>query len=223
MLGGLLVRRQRWSLSLPAKILLVLAVIGCIWMLKQHLQPFLAVSEPVPAEILVVEGWSPPYAMKEAAEKFRTGGYKRILVTRAIYDTYDQEALNPTSADYIVRLLVRNGAPKDRIDAVYSSSVRKDRTFHTALSVKRWLSQHGLSVKGLDVATMGCHARRSRLLYEKAFGDGVKIGIVPLEDVQYDPARWWVSSEGVREVLDETIAYGYARLLFRPSEADLSP
>jgi len=32
----------------------------------------------------------------------------------------------------------------------------------------------------------------------------------------YDPARWWRSSEGVREVLFEGFAYVYAKCLFWP-------
>ena len=68
----------------------------------------------------------------------------------------------------------------------------------------------------LDLATLGPHARRSRLLYEKAFGPQVKIGIVALVNREYDPAHWWRTSEGVREVIGEGIAYMYARFLFWP-------
>ena len=50
-----------------------------------------------------------------------------------------------------------------------------------------------------------------------------RIGGVALQDVQYDPARWWAASEGVRSVLSEGIAYLYARLLFHPSASDFSP
>ena len=64
---------------------------------------------------------------------------------------------------------------------------------------------------------MGPHARRSRLLFEKAFGRDTRVGIIALEDRDYDPAHWWKSSQGVRTVTDELIAYGYARLLFHPA------
>jgi len=37
------------------------------------------------------------------------------------------------------------------------------------------------------------------------------------QDVQTDPLQcWWKTSAGVRSVISEAIAYGYARLLFRP-------
>jgi hypothetical protein len=158
--------------------------------------------------------------MKQAAAEFWAGGYKRILVTHAIFDQQEEDEMNPRSADYLVSVLVKDGVPRDRIDTVFFSVVRKDRTFHSALVVKQWLGQHGLSATALDVASISCHARRSRLLYEKAFGKDVRIGVIALQDTQYDPARWWTASEGVREVLSEGIAYLYARLLFHPSASD---
>ena len=35
---------------------------------------------------------------------------------------------------------------------------------------------------------------------------------------EYDPKRWWCYSEGVREILGETIAYVYARFFFFPKD-----
>ena len=61
---------------------------------------------------------------------------------------------------------------------------------------------------------MGPHARRSRLLYEEALGGEFKIGIIALADRRFDPEHWWRSSEGVRAVVDDTVAYLYARLYF---------
>jgi hypothetical protein len=219
-LGGFLVRRECWTFSRSAKLLMVAMVLGVVLMLKEFLHPFLAAADRIPADVLVVEGWSPPYAMKQAVAEYWSAGYKRILVTHALFDPQDEDFRNPLSTDYTMRVLIKFGAPRGRVETVVFPAVDKDRTFHSALAVKRWLRQQGLSVAALDVATMGTHARRSRLLYEKAFGSEVKIGIIPLRDAQYDPTRWWASSEGVREVLSEGIAYLYARLLFHPSGTD---
>ena len=58
---------------------------------------------------------------------------------------------------------------------------------------------------------MGAHARRSRLLFAHALGDGFDVGVIPIVDRRFDPAHWWRSSAGVRVTIDETIAYAYAR------------
>ena len=94
---------------------------------------------------------------------------------------------------------------------------RKDRTYNAALAVKQWFQENGVSVSSIDIMTLGPHARRSRLLFQKAFGKEVKVGVISVEDRDYDPAHWWRSSEGVREVLGEAIAYIYAKFFFSPS------
>ena len=53
---------------------------------------------------------------------------------------------------------------------------------------------------------------------QKAFGPSVKIGVISVPDPDYDPKHWWRYSEGVREVLGESIAYIYARIFFHPSK-----
>ena len=82
-------------------------------------------------------------------------------------------------------------------------------------------------MKRIDVATVALHARRSRLLYQKAFGSQTEVGIIALDDLTYDPAHWWRYSEGVRETIGESIAYVYARLFFHPpatrEKQNLSP
>ena len=85
--------------------------------------------------------------------------------------------------------------------------------------MEEWLQSQGRHITSLNLVTEGPHARRSRLLYEKAFGNYVWIGIVALDDPAYDPEHWWRSSEGVREVLFEGIAYFYVRLFFSPPKS----
>jgi uncharacterized SAM-binding protein YcdF (DUF218 family) len=81
------------------------------------------------------------------------------------------------------------------------------------------MDAHGIKPRQINVVTEGSHARRSRLLFQEAFGPEVKVGIIAFADPQFDPAHWWRTSEGVREVLGESIAYLYARFLFRPPES----
>jgi len=97
---------------------------------------------------------------------------------------------------------------------------KRDRTFTSAIAVKAWLAQHDPTATAVTIVTLGPHARRSRLLYEKAFGPGVDIGVVALENQDYDATRWWKSSEGVKEVISESAAYVYARIFFHPQSGN---
>jgi hypothetical protein len=106
------------------------------------------------------------------------------------------------------------GMSNETVQAVPAAYVQKDRTYAAAVALQRWLHQHNAMPKAINLISVGAHARRSRLLFEKAFGSGTRIGIIAVEDRSYDPSHWWKSSQGVRSVVDEMIAYGYARFLF---------
>ena len=93
--------------------------------------------------------------------------------------------------------------------------IRKDRTYHTALAVKKRFNERGLAKKSIDVASLGVHARRTWLLFEKVF-PSVSVGIISIKSNEYDSTRWWLFSAGVRNVISETVAYLYARYIFLP-------
>jgi hypothetical protein len=85
------------------------------------------------------------------------------------------------------------------------------------MALRNWFIQHGGAPKAINLISVGAHARRSRLLFEKAFGGDTRVGVIAVEDRSYDGSHWWKSSAGVRAVLDEMITYSYARFLFFPS------
>ena len=217
LLGGLLVRKPCWTLSLKGKLLVLAMTCVLVLGVVRFIYPFLAVTDPVPADVLIIEGWIPPGTMRQAAAEFHLGPYHRLLLLRPIVDIPDKYASGRYTGDYMANLLIEAGVPQDEETTLFPVVAQKDRTYHSALAARQWLAEHDMEVKSLDVATLGPHARRSRLLYEQAFGAHVKIGIIALSNFEYDPDHWWRSSEGVREVLGEIIAYAYAKCLFWPA------
>lgn len=217
---GLLHRRERWGLSwrgcLAAGGFAALFIILFVF----RVYPFLAVIDrQSSAQYLVVEGWVPVDILKEACAEFHTGGYRRLLVSGCIVQNEWTDKPDATYADMGASKLRRLGLPTDLIQPIPCLVQKKDRTYSSALAVKQWLAEHGLHPKQINVVTDGAHARRSRLLFQKAFGPEVTVGIIAVPDPQFDPDYWWRTSEGFREVVGETIAYLYARLLFHPSKA----
>ncbi|MCZ7636109.1 MAG: YdcF family protein [Verrucomicrobia bacterium] len=185
--------------------------------------PFLAVNDGGSGEVMVIEGWIGGRRVDGAATAFHSGKYQTVVVVRDVYQGGDKWSSGSYTADYLSADLVRLGVPKERVLTLLCPVVRKDRTYHCALAVREWLRKAGQCVTALDVVTLAPHARRSRLLYEKAFGDGVAVGVVGIEDPSFDAGRWWRSSAGVREVLGEGLAYLYARLFFWPDPHEDSP
>jgi hypothetical protein len=116
-------------------------------------------------------------------------------------------------AAYKLRKIVGQNVP---VHPVPAPRERRDRTFSSAIAIKQWLEKQGRVPASITIVTLGPHARRSRLLYEKAFGSAVPIGVIALQDKDYEANRWWHYSEGVKEVISEGAAYFYVRIFFHP-------
>jgi hypothetical protein len=209
-------RREVWQLTWRARLLLLALLAAIAVVLVRGVGGFLAVSAPVQGRYLVVEGWMPAFAYQYAGEAFRGGGYERVI---AVGSMPDFALSNGQPREFAaVGSLVAAGIPRGAIVEAMGGPVHQDRTFHSALNVRRWLESQGITSTSLDVITLGAHARRSRLLFEKALGAGVRVGVHAVPDPRFDLAHWWRSSEGVRSVIGETIAYVYARLFFDPGD-----
>ncbi|PYS50771.1 MAG: hypothetical protein DMG13_20170 [Acidobacteria bacterium] len=204
---GLLVRRERWTLSLRGTLLASFLIVVLAFTAFWRAYPFLAVNHPIHGDVLVLEGWVPIYTLNQVADAFRNGHYRKLLIIR----TFD---VDERKSREMQATLVNCGLAATSVETVYHPAVRKDRTYHAALAAKNWLGDHERPLGSIDVVTVGSHARRSRLLFQKAFGKTAAVGIIPLDDAAYDSQHWWRTSEGVREVVGETIAYVYARFFF---------
>lgn len=123
-----------------------------------------------------------------------------------------------TFAERGANKLRRLGVPNDSVQPVPCWEGQNDRTYHSALALKKWFQESNVHPKSIDVVSQGPHARRTRLLFQHAFGKDVRVGIIGTRDADYDPLHWWRSSEGVRDVISEWIAYLYARFLFSPPQ-----
>jgi len=190
----------------------------------REIHPFLAPERPVDADILVVEGWVPDYALKRGLDLTIERKSSYLLLAGGSVKGEANPEPGDTYAHRAMKRLLRIGGDLPHVHPVPSPEQTpapvRDRTYAEALAVKKWLQDQGASVSSINVLTLGPHARRSRLLFQMAFGPDVEIGVIAVPDREYDPRVWWRYSEGVKEVLSEAAAYFYARFLFRPGQWD---
>jgi hypothetical protein len=186
-------------------------------LIARNLCAFLSLNDPVPGGVLVVEGWVPPSAARAALEEFHRHPYLGIYVTGEPMEEGNPYIGFDNYADFTVARLKEAGAPAESLHAVPSPRVGKDRTYTMASDLRKRLEADGVSTAKINVVSVGPHSRRSHLLYQFAFGPASQIGIIAVTDREFDPDHWWTSSNGVRSVISEAIAYCYARFLFRPS------
>ena len=218
-LGGFLVRRYRWGLSRWAKILLSILMLAFGMIVLLGAFPYLAVTDRVSADVLVVEGWVHPYAIQAGVEEFKMGSYQRIFTTGGpVVGKGGYINDYQTSASVGADLLKHAGAPAELVQMVPSHVIGRDRTYSSAIALRDWLREHDVEVRSLNIVTEGAHARRTRLLFEKALGPGVAVGVIAASSPDFNAKRWWRYSEGVEDVIDQSVAYVYARFFFLPSQ-----
>jgi len=214
---GILTRKERWGLSWRGWLLVASTGLAAAYFAFLNVYPFLATTQRVDTNVLVVEGWIPKYAIHSAVE----GSYQRIFTTGGpvvgnggYINDYN------TAASVGVELLKNFGLPSESLQMVPSRVMDRDRTYSSALALRNWFRDHNTPVRSFNVLTQDFHARRTQLLYQKAFGKGVTIGIIAVPSPDYDSTHWWRYSEGVEEVVTEGVAYLYAKFFFLPSQSD---
>lgn len=212
---GLLRRREVVVPSPRGALILVILIAAAGWTFFLNVQPFLAANRPVGGEVLVVEGWIPDYAMREALATFRSRPYKLMITTGGAMPEGMAFSDFGNYAEFAAAVMRDFGLGGDSVMAVPSPDVGRDRTYQEGVSVGEWLRAHPGFFTRMDLVSFSTHARRSRLLYRMALGPEVEVGVLAPRDIGYDPKAWWKTSNGVRRVSDEVIAYLYAKMVFR--------
>jgi uncharacterized SAM-binding protein YcdF (DUF218 family) len=215
---GLCTRKERWGLSLGGWLLLLGILLACggAWVVLVY--PFLAETDRVDANILVAEGWIHEFGALAASHEFKNGAYQKIYTTGGPMEgtgsVYTSDG--NTVASLGASMLRNVGLPADAVQMTPSHVAGRDRTYSSAVALRDWLRARHIEVRGVNVISEGAHARRTRLLFQEAFGDQVPVGVISATSPDFNPKRWWHYSEGVRETIGETIAYLYAKLCFHP-------
>jgi len=158
------------------------------------------------------------YAIRGAAAEYERGHNRHLFMTGGpiigkggyIIDFF-------TSASVAADLIKRAGIPGEAIQIAPSRVIDRERTYSAVVALRDWFREHHTPVHSINVVTEAAHARRTRLLYQKAIGRNVTVGVTAISNPDYDPKQWWRYSDGIREVIGESIAYIYAKFFFYPS------
>jgi len=212
---GLLVRKERWRLSWRGWLIALTVAILAVGLFLKNLHSFLALNERIDARTLVVEGWVHPYAIEATLRELGTNSYEHVFTTGGpVIGTGGYTSDFNTAAGVGAEHLRAAGVASGLVQMVPCHRTDRDRTFSSAVALRDWLQQHDMKVDAINVITEHTHGRRTRLLFEKAFQQRVKIGVISVPSPDYDAKHWWRSSEGVEDVVDQAVAYFYAKFFF---------
>lgn len=169
---------------------------GAIWFIL-FAHPFLALNQPVKADILIVEGWVPDYVLAGAAREYQAGKYARVFISGMDYEPDDSRLAEGSDAAQSGRQLAALGINSAVIEPCPSRPVSFNRTSHMARTVRDRIRTLDLKPRGVNVVTLGPHGRQSLLAYQRMFGEDIPVGIITIPKNDYDPTRWWASQAGI--------------------------
>jgi hypothetical protein len=206
----LLKRQEMWTLTGQGWVIAMGAIASVIFFSITHLYPFLAVTSPIETDVLVVEGWVTDYAVEQAFTEFKSGSYRQIFTTGGPVERGFYLVEYNNFAAIAGATLKKLGMQPEKVTVVPAPDVIKDRTHASAIALRQWLADSNSPIKSLNLLTSDAHARRSWRIFQQVLAPKIKVGIIAAKPVNYNPNKWWISSEGVRTVISETIAYIYA-------------
>lgn len=204
---------QGWLL-----ILIVLFFIMYLFMTRVY--GFLKKNTESQSKVLVVEGWVPDDALREAIKLYDSCKYEYMIVTGIPITQWTFSSPYSNMADASARSL-KEMFFKDSIYTInIPTSIVRDRTYSTAVGLKAKWDSYNIPYNTFDLFSMGPHSRRSFNMYEKVFGKRIT-GIISAEDTSYNSEKWYTTSRGFRAVLSELLTYSYALLFFHPDESKI--
>lgn len=209
-----LLRKKELAVPTPAGALVFLSLAAVVLtLLAAGLYPFLAQNRPVPdAGIAVVEGWLDDAPLVEILGRLpentlyvTTGGPIKFGA-----DFFEQRTYAELTADRLRKL----GVPDEFILEAPAPDTSLDRTYVSALAVRRALESRKLFGRPANIYTLGPHSRRSFFLYRRAFGTDTPLGTVALESREFDLRRWWRTSLAFKNMLSELFSLAYTYCTF---------
>lgn len=200
-------KNVRFLLFILFAVLTIVAIF--FYSLKSEVYPFFAVTKPVNGELLVVEGWIPDYALEEAAAVFRQGNYT-YLVTTGLKSPDNPMPAYSSDAQRAGKKFADLGLEASRLIAVPAAHITGSKTFSCARALQEWLSSTMPEIHSVDVFTVGGHARKTHIMFKKALGKNISVGIFAARPLIYDPECWWASKVGIKLMLRSVVGYVYA-------------
>ena len=217
--GGLLCRRVRWGLTLRGWFILVVGAVGLFILFAFEIHPFLSLNAALPTKTLVVEGWISEAGIRYAVRQICSGQYDHVFVTGGPISGFGGYTSDTnTYAHYGFSRLLNHDIPAAQLMPVPCRVMERDRTYSSAFMLREHFRTNSFRPASINLITDSVHARRSRLLFQRALGPDIQVGVIAVPPADYHAERWWRYSAGVKEVVGETIAYIYARIFFQPHD-----
>ena len=205
----LLKRRTLWWPTWRCWVITSVIVLGILYLAFRRLHPFLAVTQRVHADTLIVEGWIPIYGLEAAQKEFTSGGYAYLVTTGGPLEVGSVLTGYDNYAELSAAILRKLGFPDERVMAAAAAPTFRNRTYMAAMAAMQSLRESNRPTRGINVFTLGTHGRRTWTVYQTLAPAGMPVGVISLPSEDYDPNHWWHTSEGLKTVMTEGLGWLY--------------
>jgi hypothetical protein len=111
-----------------------------------------------------------PYLNNSAMDYLRIGGNDKT------YNNFN------SNAEEVRNFLLSMGIDSSKVIATPCNKVKINRTLTSALAFRDWLKTSGIDIKGINIVSVGTHARRTWMTYNKVLNEKYNIGIISISD-----------------------------------------
>ncbi len=87
-----------------------------------------------------------------------------------------------SNAELARNRLISMGIDSSRIIATPGERVRINRTLTSAVAFRNWLKTSNIDIRGINIFSMGTHARRTWMTFNKLLNEKYQIGIISVPD-----------------------------------------
>jgi len=214
----LLNRKVRWGLTIWGWFCVMFVLFLLLFLFFRNIYSILAPVERENTKVLALEGFVSDYVLADAIREFHRGRYTLLVTTGTPIEAGALLSEYSNTAKVAAESLKKLGFDSTRLVVVETDEIMYDRTYNSGLAFKEWLRANRPGIRSVNLMTMSVHGARSRVLFQAALGDSIRVGIISLPNMFYGPSDWWHSSKGFREVMNEALGYYYVKFFFRPYE-----
>lgn len=196
-----------------------LAWVGRGWILAR-VGGFLASEDALaPADMVVISIACERDGALEAAALYREGISRQVVLFSWLHVTTEADIASwklgvprcQTSTEAAEMILRLSGVPES---AILRLTEEVDGTGSEVRAVARLVRER--KATSLLFLTLRNHTARARWLLERELPAGVRLAVRSPRLDEYDPATWWRTREGSRDVLNEYLHWGSALLPVDP-------
>lgn len=140
------------------------------------------------------------------------------FLNNSVYDIADLDGKRRiinnvnSNAELAKNRLIALGIDSSRIADVPGRKVRINRTLTSALAFRDWIKKTDIDIKGIKIISLGAHARRTWMTYNRVLNEKYKIGIISLPDYK----NTYSLKNQVIKTIRETLGIIYYWLILIP-------